>query len=337
MTIARREIAPDGAVGVYHCMSRCVRRAYLCGRDPHSGRSYEHRRNWVRQRLKFLARFFGVEICAYAVMSNHTHVVLRTRPDLAESWSADEAARRWLSIFSRARDRNGRPKAPAEARIKALTSDEERLLEIRRRLTSISWFMRCLNEHIARRANREDECTGRFWEGRFKCQSLLDESAIMACMAYVDLNPVRSGLADLPETSEFTSVYDRITGRRNRELHVSPVNVEKDWPDSWLSPLADASGQKGAKTFLPMTEDEYLRLIDWTSRLLVAGKKPVPDQIDPLLTRLQIETDRWLMAVGSFGNLFQRVAGRCEAIRRAARASGRKWLKGIGAGRLVFG
>src|SRR5208282_1820253 len=94
-TYARGQIVVEDLVGVYHCIARCVRRAFLCGVDSYSGQDYEHRRDWIRERLEHLASIFAIDICAYAVMSNHLHLVSRTRPDLVPEWSAEEVAWRW--------------------------------------------------------------------------------------------------------------------------------------------------------------------------------------------------------------------------------------------------
>ncbi|MFH1139211.1 MAG: transposase [Pseudomonadota bacterium] len=216
MTIARREVVVAGAEGFYHCISRCVRQAFLCGQDPYTGKSYDHRKAWVESRLKLISQAFAVEVCAFAVMSNHLHVVLRIRPDWAESWSAAEVARRWLLVFPRSSDETGNPVVPPEGAIATLARQEAKIEILKGRLASVSWFMRCLNESIARRANREDGCKGRFWEGRFKCLSLLDEAALLACMAYVDLNPVRAGIAASPEESLHTSAFLRINAWKTR-------------------------------------------------------------------------------------------------------------------------
>ena len=235
---ARREIVAEGEVALYHCVSRCVRRAFLCGQEKLSGRNYEHRKDWIEERLEELAGAFGVDVCGFAVMSNHLHVVVRTRPDVAADWSEEEVARRWWRLCPGRRDASGNacPLEPEELR--ELLGDMERLEVWRGRLASLSWFMRCLCEWIARRANREDGVHGRFWEGRFRSQRLADEKAALACSIYVDLNPIRAGIAQTPEASEHTSAYQRIRGRqqkrpacrsKRRRLHAAA--------DAWLCPI----------------------------------------------------------------------------------------------------
>ena len=207
---ARSHIVPPDEVGVYHCIARCVRRAFLCGVDPLTGRYYEHRKEWIRERLELLASVFAIDICGYAVMGNHLHVVLRVRPDLVRDWSDEEVALRWTRLCPPRNPATGEKMEPSECDLNMIVSDPARLAVIRQRLSSLSWFMGRLSEPIARRANREDECKGRFWEGRFKSLALLDEAAILACSIYVDLNPIRAGVATTPEQSAYTSAYDRI-------------------------------------------------------------------------------------------------------------------------------
>ncbi len=220
---ARREIVNPEQIGVYHCISRCVRRAFLCGFDEYSGKDFEHRKPWIRDRLEFLASVFAVEVCGYSVMSNHYHVVLRIRPDIATTWSDDEVAIRWLRLHPIEHDQSGKPIENETLAVAMIKSDPERIRKCRLQLCSVSWFMRELNEPIARRANREDHVSGRFWQGRFRSQALLDEAAMLACSVYVDLNPVRAGIAATPEESQFTSAYDRISALTNemREIAAS--------------------------------------------------------------------------------------------------------------------
>jgi REP element-mobilizing transposase RayT len=206
-----------------------VRRAFLCGVDPVTGINHDHRKEWVRARLQHLASVFAIEVCGYAVLSNHFHVVLRVRPDLTQEWSDGEVAIRWRLLFPPRDESTGRQVEPEQIDLKPITSNPERVAELRRRLASLSWFMRCLNEPIARAANREDGCSGRFWEGRFRSVALLDESAVLACSVYVDLNPIRAGIAETPEQSEFTSAFDRIRSfQEMRSLSDRPLAVSAE-------------------------------------------------------------------------------------------------------------
>ena len=217
------------------------------------------------------------------------------------------------------------------------------MAEVRRRLSSISWFMRCLCERIARRANGEDECTGRFFEGRFTCQALLDEAAVLACCVYVDLNPIRAGVVCSPETSQYTSAYDRI-GSRNRQEN-SLVNS----PDGWLSPVPLEESQDGTprdratgrrasdKGFLPMSLEDYLRLLDWTGQKVHRkGGGTIPAELAPILQRLSVVDERWLELVQNFGGWFRRAVGCPAQLTREAHRRNRRWLHGMSKGRSVF-
>jgi REP element-mobilizing transposase RayT len=249
---ARHVIVADDEVGLYHCIARCVRRAFVCGNDPVTGHDYEHRKDWIRERLEKLASIFAIDICGYAVMSNHLHIILRTRPDLIQDWSDDEIALRWSRLYPPRDPATGKPAEPSECDLNMILSDPARVVKLRERLASLSWFMRCLNEPIARRANREDQCSGHFWEGRFRSQALLDEAAVLACSVYVDLNPIRAGVAETPEQSQRTSVFDRIRSR--------PVASVESTPSGHREPVAPAGHEPTEPSLLtaPQRPDAWL-------------------------------------------------------------------------------
>jgi len=353
--LPRKELIAEDEVGLYHCVQRCVRRAWLCGEDPLTGKDYEHRKLWIRKRLEFLAGQFGIEVCSFAVMVNHLHVILRNRPDVVATWSDEDVARRWWNLFPKQRDQDGNPAEPEPHELDMLLADGEALAERRRRLSSLSWFMRCLAEPIARAANHEDQCTGRFWEGRYKCQRLLDESAVLACSVYVDLNPIRAGAAQTPETSEFTSVYERIYGGevRQRKTAKQAAVAGKDGRDEmvpgdeWLSPVElkrdRRKGRKASrrrasdKGFLPLKVHEYLELLDWTGREARKKKRgAIPAELAPILDRLRISGETWVDMVTNFGRWFRRAAGRVESLREEAHRRGRHWLHGVTHSRAAF-
>ena len=210
MGLPRSKYVQEGQEGVFHCFSRCVRRAFLYGYDPVTHQDFSHRKAWIVDRLKFLAGIFAIDVCAFAVLVNHVHNILRTRPDIVAAWSDREVAVRWLQLCPRKPRSKKKPLPLLEDQINALLASPRRIAQLRKRLCSLSWFMGRLNEFIARAANAEDKVKGRFWESRFKCQALLDDAAVIACMAYVDLNPIRAGLAATPEDSGFTSIQERI-------------------------------------------------------------------------------------------------------------------------------
>ena len=226
----RSEQFHSSEIGIVHSVQRCVRRAFLAGVDDKTGKDFSFRREWIRRRMESLASVFGIDVLTYAIMSNHVHLILRNRPDIVLAWSDNEVAIRWLKVFP-GRRLEEHLAEPTENDVSILVNQPERMAIVRERMSDISWFMRALSEPIARMANRQDDCTGRFWEGRFKALRIVDEVGLLACAMYVDLNPVRAAMAESPDQSPHTSAYDRIHGIKGETIDAAafdlvPVSTE---------------------------------------------------------------------------------------------------------------
>ncbi len=297
MTRPRKALISLADTPYYHITSRCVRRAYLCGIDHYSGRNYEHRRQWIVDRLRLLSSLFAIDVCAYAVMSNHYHLVLKLCPEQLDGLDDDQIMDRWCALFKGPllvqRYRSGEHLSAPE---RATVADIVKVW--RNKLSSISWFMRCLNQPIARQANLEDQCTGKFWECRFASQALKTEEALLSCMAYVDLNPIRSGMADCPEASEYTSIQERINPAFDLEQAIVRQTQCGDLIDfnATLKPLLHFAGglTSQSQTGLHYAFRDYLELVDWTGRVIREDKRGFIDaDLPPILQRLHISPDQW--------------------------------------------
>jgi hypothetical protein len=209
--LARVEVFAADEIAIVHVMNRTVRRCFLFGDDSVSGKNFDHRKIWIDEQLAHQARYFGIDLLCQAIMSNHFHLVLRSRPDVVKEWSDEDVARRWLMLCPERRDEKRQPLEPTEFEINSIVNNKDKLATVRSRLSDISWWMRLLSQNIAQRANREDNEVGKFFQARYRAVRLLDETAILACAAYVDLNPIRAAIAETIEGSDFTSGQKRFS------------------------------------------------------------------------------------------------------------------------------
>lgn len=344
----------------YHVVCRCVRRAYLCGEDVQAGVSYEHRRDWIVERVKQLAGVFAIDVAAYAVMSNHYHLVLRVDAERAQAWSREEVLRRWTQLFDGPvlvqRLLSGQGGEMDQATLNTIDECTE---TYRARLCDLSWFMRVLNETIARQANAEDGITGRFWEGRFKSQALLDEQAILTAMAYVDLNPIRAGMAETPEESAHTSVAERIEEMKPAPLRAKPpaarrkpalaqgpasgtttilrLRIESQLGQLPRQPLMpfDATGRLRAA--IPFSFEDYLDLVETTGRCLHPNKRGrIDERVPRLLARLEIHPRHFLDNAEHVMKRFGSAVGAPEHLTALCAQRQVKYLRGMGQAKRMF-
>jgi len=342
MTMARRLLVDETLTPWYHCISRAVRRAFLCGLDPVSGRDYSHRKTMIQSRLRQLTGLFAVECAGFAVMDNHLHLLLRLDSAAAGKWNDEQVARRWASVFPpRATlDANGKQvKSLLESWVTRHAADWRWVAERRERLASLSWFMKCLKEPIARAANKEDGCTGAFWEGRYRSIAVLDEESLLATCAYIDLNPVAAGVAKTPETSRHTSLRARLDHCKSQgklaELKEG-LSTETSRPElergHWLLPIEDRRRQGDSRAGLldGFNLSCYLRLVDWTSRVVRNGKARVSGEMKSIFERLHLNAGRWQQTMTLLcgqRKLIGAFAGGSVRLAKVAERNGSRWVK----------
>ncbi|CAM3606547.1 hypothetical protein VA7868_03517 [Vibrio aerogenes CECT 7868] len=317
MTTPRSQLISLDVTPYYHCVSRCVRRSFLCGEDEVSGRSYEHRRDWLEHRILKLANIYCIDICAYAVMSNHYHLVVHINRAKAESLSNDAVIGRWQTehqlptIIQRYIKRQLTGKAEYQC-------CEQLIHRWRRRLYSLSWMMKELNFEIALQANREDGCTGHFWEGRFKSQALLDEKAVLAAMTYVDLNPVRTKIAETPETSEYTSLKKRLDS-----LEANQPTPHGLFPFIGYELLEQPDG-------IPFRLMDYIEWVDLAGRQIREDKRGFIDAHQPeILTRLSLNQTECLKLMTGLERRRRIWVGSAESLKSTKTALNKSRIDGL--------
>ena len=256
----RSDVIDESVVGAYFITTRTARRAFLTGYDPQTRRDTSHRKELIRLRIEVLASVFAVECCDHTVLDNHLHMILRNRPDVVAGWSDREVARRWLRLNHSELALRDEPK---KEWVDALVADPRRLARARRALSSISEFMKQLKCAVAVMFNAEDGCSGCFWQGRFTCSRLENDAALLVCSLYINLNPIRAGIARGIEDAEYTSAHARIEDAKTRDKsrpksgYLASVHVDGDSYDG-----VKTKRRASNKGYLHVKFVEYLELLD---------------------------------------------------------------------------
>ncbi len=311
MTTARSLIVQPGQIGHFHCTVRCVQQLFLCGNDRRTGECHGHRREWIERRIFQLADLFAVSIHSFAVMSNHLHVVITVDPGHVARWDNWEVAQRGVRLYARA----GETEDDQHARALPWRDNPDQIEKLRLRLGSLSDFMKALNEYIARAANKESGRKGHFWDKRYGCVALLDDAALLAAMVYVDLNPVRAGMASNLLRSDHTSVQRRLR------------NVRAD-RRSATQPLTPIAGIKQAQ--VDMTNSAYIELVDVSGRQLHPNKHGrIPPTAPAVLKQIGLNEPQWLVQVRGIESRYCRAVGGVDALLCLALRLGQRWVRGI--------
>jgi len=291
----------------FHCCTRAVRKAFILDDQSKDAPDKIDRRKWIEDRILFLTTVFAIDVCAYAVMSNHYHVILDVHKKHSDEWTPMEIITRWHKIYK------GTELSRSYLKGKNLSGIESELVlefaeNCRKKLHDISWFMRNINEPLARIANKEDDCKGRFWESRFKSQALLDEQALLTCMAYVDLNPIRANMSKTIQKSEFTSIKKRY----EKAKQASNINHANQQPKE----LSKLTGNYSTAKIndIPIKVSAYIELVQWTGKQLRDNKASINKQTPSVLNEFNISPDEFLYSAQNYGKQFHRMVGSIKSI-----------------------
>ncbi len=345
MVLRRKDVFNRQQVGIYHVTTRCVRQAFLLGDDFQTGKSNHQRKRWIEEWFQSLTDVMLIEICAYAVMDNHTHSILRNRPDLLENMDDVEIAKRLVRLYPGFQCLQALPEEADPERVRELLSDPEELHRRKYLLTDISIFMARWEEAVARRANKVDDKKGRFWEGRFHCQKLLDSASVLAATIYVELNPLRANIVELPEYSQYTSLVRRLklvrlasgcslenlmdSDKLEKQRALSE-SVESQDNTKWVSNVL------ACESFLPFDRNKYLNVLDYVSRCKRPDKSSSPATAEKLLVRLGVDPERWRKTASNFEESYRLFAGSPELLSQTAVEKKKRCLHGMSTARYVY-
>ncbi len=339
MTTARKELVDVAVTPWYHCISRCVRSAFLMGDGA------VDRKLWIEERLQLLAMNFSISVGGFAALDNHLHVLCRLDPEESLKWTAEQVIRRWIAIYPPAKLAMDDPKT-VQTWVDHEVENTARIEVLRERLSNLGWFMKALKEPLARLANKADGCRGTFWEARFKSIAILDSQSLLATSVYIDLNPLAAGIAETPEQSEYTSIRQRVQHVQDngntdalRAALLGSVagskaagHVEQD---HWLVPIEDRRRYSNAPTIsnregmlASLSLGSYLLLVDYTGRLYRNGKARMNSAVREIFDRIDTSQEYWGDMVGRMlksrnlrGSFF---ASTADSIRQVAAGRGKR-------------
>lgn len=303
MTTARKRSVDPAVTRWYHCISKCVRGYGLLGDDPSGTRT--NRKAWLQNRIEELSKIFAISAASFSILDNHLHLLVRLDPEVAKGWSNEEVATR-SGLLHPPRNRKRQVEPVTQEWVAEKAADQDWIAKMRKRLASLSWYMKSLKEPLSRLANQEDECVGAFFAARFKSIAVLDVIALLIACAYIDLNQLAAGITTLPEKSPYTSITQRIEfawpnltqadlDAALRGLVVEHLPSGEIEQSHWLCPLEDrrAFGASREGMLEGLSLPKYLLLVDHTARLFREGKATLDAAVAPIFERLETTAELW--------------------------------------------